>query len=87
MNGLCKAADRSKVTIGRKARAQNISIDEGGVVVDKGETVDIEQTVNGVLAQSALDTEVKVESHDGISPSGEVAVKDQRAPAKRRRRQ
>ncbi|EHL03717.1 putative endonuclease III like protein [Glarea lozoyensis 74030] len=43
LNGLCKAAERSKVTLGRKIREEKIKADEDGNTMEKEETVKIEE--------------------------------------------
>ncbi|KAF7887314.1 hypothetical protein EAF00_009608 [Botryotinia globosa] len=43
MNGLCKAADRSKVTIGRKIKEEKIKTDQEGHVVERTETIKVEE--------------------------------------------
>lgn len=40
LNGLCKAAERGKVLLGRKTREEVIKKDEEGMVVEKSETED-----------------------------------------------
>jgi hypothetical protein len=42
LNGLCKAAERSKVNIGRKTREEMVTKNENGDVMEKIETVKIE---------------------------------------------
>jgi endonuclease-3 len=43
LNGLCRAAERSKVTMGRKIREEKIKADEEGNVLKKEQTVKVEQ--------------------------------------------
>jgi endonuclease-3 len=43
LNGLCKAAERSKVTLGRKKREEKTKADEDGNVMEKEETVKLEE--------------------------------------------
>src|SRR5271170_7638758 len=37
LNGLCKAAEKSKVNLGRKVREEKIKKDEGGTIIEKAE--------------------------------------------------
>ena len=48
LNGLCKAAERSKVTVGRKTREEKIKKDWDGNVVEKTETVKVEDAMNPI---------------------------------------
>lgn len=43
LRGLCKAAERGKVTVGRKLKAEKIKTDEDGNVLEKVEEVKIEE--------------------------------------------
>lgn len=48
LRGLCKAAERSKVIVGRKLREGLVKKDEEGKVVEKMETVKVEQVTEQV---------------------------------------
>lgn len=64
LQGLCKAAERSKVTLGRKIKEEKIKRDEEGEVVEKTETVKIEEVDVGEFAVNAAeDAKVPV---DGV---------------------
>lgn len=69
LRGLCKAAERSKVMLGRKIKEEKIKKDEDGGVIEKTETLKFEQVDLGDLPENANeDAEVAVE---GI-PDGDV---------------
>jgi endonuclease-3 len=75
LNGLCKAAERSKVTLGRKAREEKIKKDEEGIVFKKIETIKVEEVTNDVLIPP-LDSEEAVESVDAL-PVEEGSMKEE----------
>jgi endonuclease-3 len=58
LNGLCRAAERSKVTLGRKIREEKIKVDKEGNVVEKERTVKVEQVSKevpvNVVAEDSL---------------------------------
>lgn len=59
LSGLCKAAERSKVTLGRKVKEEKIKKNEEGEVVEKTETVQVEEVDVGEVPVNA-DGAVKV---------------------------
>ncbi|TVY84560.1 Endonuclease III-like protein [Lachnellula suecica] len=61
LRGMCKAAERSKVNIGRKTREEKVKKDEEGNVLEKTEVVKVEQVsedipVNAVPTEAAEST-------------------------------
>ncbi|KAF8858961.1 DNA glycosylase [Acephala macrosclerotiorum] len=69
LRGLCKAAERSKITLGRKIKEDKIKKDEEGDVIEKTETVKEEVVDVGEMAVNAGE-DVKV-AVDGV-PEGDV---------------
>ncbi|KAI6714435.1 hypothetical protein JHW43_003095 [Diplocarpon mali] len=68
LKGLCKAADRSKVTVSRKLREEQLVKGEGGDIV-KEETIKVEEVVEGFAFNGdSYQTSVKEEPglHDGV---------------------
>lgn len=62
LQGLCKAAERSKVILGRKTREERVKRDEEGKVVEKSETVKVEEVDAGeVVVNDGVDERVLVE--------------------------
>ncbi|RDL39217.1 Endonuclease III-like protein [Venustampulla echinocandica] len=61
LKGLCKSADRSKVAVGRKMREEKIKKDEEGNVIEKKETVKVEEVTIDFPINAAPDFEVPVE--------------------------
>ena len=49
LKGLCKAAEKSKVTLGRKIKEEKIKKDEEGNILEKSETVKIEDAPNDTV--------------------------------------
>lgn len=71
LRGLCKAAERSKVTLGRKIKEEKIKKDEEGEVMEKSETVkeeEVEVDVGEMVVNAAEDAKVAV---DGV-PEGDI---------------
>lgn len=60
LKGLCKSAERAKVTLGRKTREEKIKKDEEGEVIMKTETVKVEETSEDVPINAGPDDEVAV---------------------------
>jgi len=75
LNGLCKAAERSKITLGRKTREEKIKNNEEGSVMEKIETVKIEEATNDVLIPPP-ESEEAVESVD-VLPVKEDLMKEE----------
>ncbi|TVY49621.1 Endonuclease III-like protein [Lachnellula occidentalis] len=48
LRGLCKAAERSKVNIGRKTREEKIKLDEKGNILEKVEVVKTEEVIKDI---------------------------------------
>ncbi|KAH6683030.1 DNA glycosylase [Halenospora varia] len=67
LNGLCKAAERSKVTLGRKTREEKIKKDEEGNLLKKTETVKIEEVTQDIPMNAAPDSEVVVGGSEELS--------------------
>lgn len=61
LKGLCKAAERSKVTLGRKIKEEKIKKDEEGNIMEKSETVKIEEVTNDTMVDADSESEVVVE--------------------------
>lgn len=62
LNGLCKAADRGKVNIGKKIKEERIKKDEEDNVVEKTETVKVEEVTKDVAFTVDLDSKGNVGS-------------------------
>jgi endonuclease-3 len=60
LNGLCKAAERSKVTVGRKIK-EKINKDEEGNVLEKSEVVKVEEVTKDLPVNADPEAEVFVE--------------------------
>lgn len=67
MQGLCKAADRAKVTIGRKLREEVVMKDEGDAVLEKGEIVKQEDIVDNVPVPIEVAAELEKQRKAGKS--------------------
>lgn len=67
LNGLCKAAERSKVTIGRKTREEKIKKDGDGDVVEKKETVKFEEVTGEIPINADPRSEVVVAVEGGVA--------------------
>jgi len=61
LNGLCKSAERSKVTLGRKTREENVVKNEEGSVIEKTKTVKVEEVSHDVPVNADVDSEIAVE--------------------------
>jgi endonuclease-3 len=61
LRGLCKSAERSKVSLGRKTREEKIRKDEHGNVVEKTETVKLEKVIQDIPVNADAESEVKLE--------------------------
>ncbi|KAG9236212.1 DNA glycosylase [Amylocarpus encephaloides] len=81
LDGLCKSAERSKVTGGRKLRKEQIKKDEESNVVEKRETVKVEELLGDVLANAASNSELLVEGAEGLTKEEEKAIKGDLANA------
>lgn len=87
LNGLCKSAERSKVTIGKKIKEEKIKKDEEGNVLEKTENVKIEEITEDIPVNAGPEQEVKVEGteelpiDEGLSKEEEKADMDEIANA------
>ena len=61
LKGLCKSAERSKVTLGRKTREENIVKDEEGNIIEKTISVKIEEVSYDVLVNANVNSKIAVE--------------------------
>jgi endonuclease-3 len=61
LQGLCKAADRSKVSLGRKTREEKIKKGEEGDVVEKTETIKSAEVIESVPVNTVAEADVVVE--------------------------
>jgi len=61
LKGLCKAAEKSKVTLGRKIKEEKIKKDEEGNILEKSETVKIEEAPNDTVVDADSKSKVLVE--------------------------
>jgi endonuclease-3 len=61
LKGLCKSAERSKVTLGRKTREENIVKDEKGNVIEKTKSVKVEEVSHDVPVNADVNSEIAVE--------------------------
>jgi endonuclease-3 len=67
LNGLCKAAERSKVTLGRKIKEEKMKKDEKGHILEKSETIKVEEVTNDIAVNADSESEVVVEGVPGLS--------------------
>ena len=87
LRGLCKAAERSKVILGRKTREEKAKKNEDGVVVEKTETVKFEEVTEDVPVNAHSESEVVVEGvpelpvDEGLTKEEEKVVMDEIANA------
>ncbi|KAF4637566.1 hypothetical protein G7Y89_g516 [Cudoniella acicularis] len=87
LKGLCKSAERSKVTLGRKTREEKIKKDEEGNVVEKTETIKFEEVAHDVPINAGGESEAVVEGtteilvEEGLTKEEERAVMDDTAIA------
>ena len=65
LTGLCKAADRSKVSIGRKLKEEKIIKDEEGNVFEKEITVKTEEVTDNVMARAGCESQLLVQYSTG----------------------
>lgn len=78
LSGLCKAAERSKVLLGRKTREEKIKKDEEGNVVEKVETVKTGVVDGGeVVVNAEEDAELKVEGIPEIDDAEGLTKKEE----------
>jgi endonuclease-3 len=61
LKGLCKSAERSKVTLGRKTREENIVKDEEGNIIEKTISVKIEEVSHDVPVNANVNSKIAVE--------------------------
>jgi endonuclease III len=61
LEGLCKSAERSKVTLGRKTKEEKVKKDEEGIVIEKSEAIKVEEVVNDIPVNADSKAEVFVE--------------------------
>jgi endonuclease-3 len=61
LKGLCKSAERSKVTLGRKTREENIVKDEEGNIIGKTMSVKIEEVSHDVPVNANVNSKIAVE--------------------------
>jgi endonuclease III len=61
LKGLCKSAERSKVTLGRKMREENIVKDEKGNVIEKTKSVKVEEVSHDVPVNANVNSKIAVE--------------------------
>lgn len=62
LKGLCKSAERSKVTLGRKMREENITKDEEGNVIEKTQSVKVKEVSHEVPVNADVNSEIFVGS-------------------------
>ncbi|KAG0652858.1 Bifunctional DNA N-glycosylase DNA-(apurinic or apyrimidinic site) lyase [Hyphodiscus hymeniophilus] len=84
LNGLCKAAERSKVNIGRKIKEEKIKMDNEGHITEKTETVKQEVLTQDIAVNAHPDQEVLVEGglpeflvEEGLTKEEERVVMDE----------
>ena len=65
LTGLCKAADRSKVSIGRKLKEEKFIKDEEGNVLEKEITVKTEEITDSVMARAGCESQLLVQDRTG----------------------
>jgi len=71
---LCKSAERSKVSLARKTREEKTRKNEDGNVVEKTETVKLEEVIQDIPVNADAESEVRLEGEsdetveDGVKP-------------------
>lgn len=78
LNGLCKAAERSKVNLGRKIKQEKIKTSEEGNVVEKTESTKEEVVTQDVATNAGPDLEVFVEGVRDLPVDESLAKKEER---------
>jgi endonuclease III len=87
LKGLCKAAERSKVTLGRKIKEEKIKKGEEGNVLARSEVVKVEEVTNDLLVNAAPEADVFVEGvselpvEEGLTKEEEKMALDEIANA------
>lgn len=87
LKGLCKSAERSKVTLGRKIKEEKIKKDEEGNVLEKSEVVKVQELSNDIPVNADPDAAVFVEGvpelpvEEGLTKKEEKMVMDDIANA------
>ncbi len=61
LKGLCKAAERSKVTLGKKIREEKTKKDEQGNVLEKSETVKVEEFASDIPVNADAEFEAVID--------------------------
>jgi endonuclease-3 len=64
LRGLCKSAERSKVTLGRKSREEKIKKDEEGNAIEKVEIIKEEKIIDEIPVDAGADAEALVTGAD-----------------------
>jgi endonuclease-3 len=77
MKGLCKSAERSKVTLGRKIKEEKIKKDEEGNVLEKSEVVKVEEISKDIPMNADSDAEADVEGGIPELPVEEGLTKEE----------
>ena len=77
LRGLCKAAERSKVNLGRKTREERIKLDDEGNVIEKMETIKQEEVIQDLAVNTKSDAKVLVQGAEPDLPVGEGMTKDE----------
>jgi len=89
LKGLCKAAERSKVNIGRKMREERIKLDEEGNILEKVEDVKVEEVTKDIPV-NAVGTTEGVQDTSGLNDGGikkeETADSPEQLPIASRKR-
>lgn len=78
LNGLCKAAERSKVTLGRKTREEKIKKDEEDNTLRKTEMVKIEQVTQDIPMNADSDSKVVVGGNEGLPVKEELTKNEEK---------
>jgi len=87
LKGLCKSAERSKVTIGRKTKEEKIKRDEESNVLEKSEVVKVEDRINDIPVNADPEAKAFVEGvsefpdEEGLTKEEEKMVLDDIANA------
>lgn len=87
LNGLCKAAERAKVNLGRKIKEEKVKQDEEGNIMEKTETVKTEGVTQDMAINADPDSELFVDGvpdlpvDDGLTKEEERQVMDEIANA------
>lgn len=77
LNGLCKAAERSKVSLGRKLKEELIKTDEAGNVVEKTESIKMERVTEDIPVNADPEPTTKPKHDVGYQTEAAAPILDE----------